>query len=39
MNVSPQDIAQQRHHHDIVELLKDWPLGVPEPIKTLKKKN
>ena len=31
MDVTPEDIAKQRHHHDIVELLTDWTLGCNFP--------
>ena len=29
--MTPEDIAKQRHHHDIVELLTDWSLGCNSP--------
>ena len=29
--MTPEDIARQRHHHDIVELLTDWSLGCNSP--------
>ena len=31
MDMTPKDIAKQRHHHDIVELLTDWSLGCNSP--------
>ena len=31
MDMTPEDIAKQRHHHDIVELLTDWSLGCNSP--------
>ena len=27
MDITPEDIAKQNHHHEIVELLMDWSLG------------
>ena len=29
--MKPEDIAKQRHHHDIVELLTDWSLACNSP--------
>lgn len=31
MDMTPEDIAKQRHHLDIVELLTDWSLGCNSP--------
>ena len=31
IDMTPEDIAKQRHHHDIVELLTDWSLGCNSP--------
>ena len=31
MDMTPEDIAKQRHHHDIVGLLTDWSLGCNSP--------
>ena len=31
MDVTPDDIAKQMYHHDIVELLTDWSLGCNSP--------
>ena len=31
MDMTPEDIARQRHHQDIVELLTDWSLGCNSP--------
>ena len=31
MDRTPEDIAKQRHHHGIVELLTDWSLGCNSP--------
>lgn len=31
MDMTPEDIAKLRHHHDIVELLTDWSLGCNSP--------
>ena len=31
MDVTPEDIAKQRRHQDIVELLRDWSLGCNLP--------
>ena len=31
MNMAPEDIAEQRHHRDIVKLLTDLSLGCNSP--------
>ena len=31
MDMTPEDIAKQRHHHDIVELITLWPLLCNSP--------
>ena len=31
MNMTPEDIAEQRHHRDIVKLLTDLSLGCNSP--------
>ena len=31
IDMTPEDIAKQRHHHDFVELLTDWSLGCNSP--------
>ena len=31
LDMTPEDIARQRHHQDIVELLTDWSLGCNSP--------
>ena len=31
IDMTPEDIAKQRHHHDIIELLTDWSLGCNSP--------